>query len=58
MKKIFLLALASVLTIGSMAEKGKKHSSKKQKNATTSTQVCPPACKVKTTCPMMSSNKS
>jgi hypothetical protein len=52
MKKVFLLALAGAITIGSFAaDKGKK-SSKKSKKAHKTEQVCPVSCP-RTGCYMM-----
>lgn len=54
MKKIFLMALATAITIGSFAaDKGKKHK-KHGKKAIRTEQVCPVNCP-KTGCSMMKS---
>ena len=45
MKRIFLLALAGVITMSSFAvDKGKEKISKKNKKAQRTEQVCPPGC--------------
>ena len=54
MKKIWLLAIASALTIGGMA-KDRNHGKRKCKSCTE--KVCKPACKGKVNCASMHCDK-
>ncbi len=54
MKKIWLLAIATILTMGAMATDLKHVKRKKCKDCTQ--KVCTPVCKTKTGCIKMSCN--
>lgn len=57
MKRIVLLALAGILTIGAMAGGKGKKAGTKQKCTSTCTQTCTPACKDKANCTKTSCDK-
>lgn len=59
MKRIALVALAAMLTVGTFANGNDKHHAKKHayKNCTNCTQTkCTPACKQQTQCHQMTCN--